>query len=139
MWRVAAPAQAGELAAYVARWQAALWRFTTVGHIGKRDGPTAWQVPVSPLAETREVRLPLPAPDAAGVVRVYLQTSDAGDGAEQDAAVWKNPRLVAPGRPDIRLRDLRATMAAVAVRRKQLAETAAECLAAAAEVTKRCW
>ena len=31
-------------------WQQALWLFTSVGHIGKRDGPKAWQVPVTPLA-----------------------------------------------------------------------------------------
>jgi hypothetical protein len=27
------------------------------GHIGKRDGPKAWQAPVNPLAASHEVRL----------------------------------------------------------------------------------
>ena len=49
----------------IRQWQQALWRFTTVGHIGKRDGPKAWQVPVTPLAAAREVRLKIPAPTTA--------------------------------------------------------------------------
>jgi hypothetical protein len=81
----------------IALWQQALWRFTQVGHIGKRDGPKAWQVPVTPLAGSREVRLKLPAPSpGADAVTFYLAASDAGDGNEQDFALWENARLVSP-------------------------------------------
>ncbi|MBI1841306.1 MAG: DUF1587 domain-containing protein, partial [Verrucomicrobia bacterium] len=37
-WRSAKTADAGRLVISIAQWQQSLWRFTTVGHIGKRDG-----------------------------------------------------------------------------------------------------
>src|SRR5436190_8551457 len=81
-WRAAKPGDGDALAQSIAQWQQALWRFTQVGHIGKRDGPKAWQVPVTPLADHREVRLKLPAPATGKDVTLYLVTSDAGDGNE---------------------------------------------------------
>ncbi|MFM1767490.1 MAG: hypothetical protein RJA22_19 [Verrucomicrobiota bacterium] len=134
-WRAATPADAPALAQDIARWQQALWRFTQVGHIGKRDGPKAWQVPVTPLAASREVRFKLPPPAAPGQdVTFHLAVSDAGDGAQGDVAVWENPRLVAPGRPDLPLRDVQTAVARLAVHRERILGAAAACLAAAAEV-----
>jgi hypothetical protein len=52
-WCAAKPDDVAALLTTIRQWQQGLWRFTTVGHIGKRDGPNAWQVPVNPLAETR--------------------------------------------------------------------------------------
>jgi hypothetical protein len=134
-WRSATPEDAPALAMGIARWQQALWRFTQVGHIGKRDGPTAWQVPVTPLAESREVRFPLPQPEDQDEVILYLATSDAGDGNEHDFAVWQNPRLVAPGRPDLPLRDVRAAVESLRAHRGVIFQSAANCLAAAQQVT----
>ena len=125
--------EAAAVAATIAQWQKALWRFTTVGHIGKRDGPKAWKVPVTPLASAREVRMKLPAPNAGNDVVLYLATSDAGDGNEHDFAVWENPRLVAPGRPDLPLRDVRAAVTALTTHREIVFGSAAKCLAAATE------
>ena len=135
-WRVAKPGDAAALTKTIAQWQQTLWRFTQVGHIGKRDGPKAWQVPVTPLASAREVRMKIPAP-AAGKsdVTLYLATSDAGDGNANDFAVWENPRLVAPGRPDLLLRDVRAAVETLTTHREKVFSSAAKCLAAAAEVT----
>ena len=132
-WRTAKPADAPALVATIAQWQRALWRFTTVGHIGKRNGPSAWQVPVVPLAAAQEVRVKLPASANGNEVTLYLLASDAGDGNENDFAVWENPRLVAPGRPDLRLRDVRDAVATLASQRERVAASAAKCLAAAAE------
>ena len=39
--------------------------------------------------------------------RSRLVAGDAGDGNEHDFVVWERPRLVAPGRPDLLLRDVR--------------------------------
>lgn len=118
-WRSAKPADADSLTESIAQWQRALWRFTQVGHIGKRDGPKGWQVPVTPLANALEVRMKLPAPAAgADGVILYLTVSDAGDGNTNDFAVWENPRLVAPGRPDLSLRDVRAAVAALVGQRQ---------------------
>jgi len=135
-WRAAKPDDADGLVKSIAQWQRTLWRFTQVGHIGKRDGPKAWQMPVTPLANAREVRLKIPAP-AAGTneVTLYLATSDAGDGNANDFAVWENPRLVAPGRPDLALRDVRGAVESLAAHREKIFSNAAQCLAAAAEVT----
>ena len=133
-WRAAKPGEGASLADFVAQWQQSLWRFTQVGHIGKRDGPKAWQVPVTPLAEAREVRLKLPVANDGQEVVFYLASSDAGDGNVGDFALWDNPRLVAPGRADLPLRDVRAAVARLDAHRELLFRQTAGCLAAAAEV-----
>lgn len=134
-WRDAKPGDANAITRSIAIWQQSLWRFTQVGHIGKRDGPKAWQVPVTPLASAREVRMKIPGPAAGkNEVTLYLAVSDAGDGNENDFAVWENPRLVAPGRPDLSLRDVRAAVNALTTYREKVFSSAAKCLAAAMEV-----
>jgi hypothetical protein len=129
-WRAAKPSDADTLVNDIAQWQQALWRFTQVGHIGKRDGPKAWQVPVTPLAEAREVHLKFPVPTNGNDVMLYLAVSDAGNGNKNDFAVWENPRLVAPGRADLPLRDVRIAVNALAVHREKIFSSAAKCLAA---------
>ncbi|HEV7869236.1 MAG TPA: DUF1592 domain-containing protein, partial [Chthoniobacteraceae bacterium] len=133
-WRSAKAGDAVAIAAAIAPWQKALWRFTTVGHIGKRDGPKAWQVPVTPLVSASEVRLKIPPPAEGRDVTLYLAASDAGDGNVNDFAVWENPRLVAPGRPDLPLREVRAVVNATAAVREKLYSSAARSLAAAEEL-----
>jgi hypothetical protein len=105
-WRTTSLENADALSAEVLTWQKALWRFSSIGHIGKVNGPKAWQEPVDPIQTQQEIRFPLP--DAAGKdhVSFFVQVGDAGDGNEGDAVLLKQPRLVAPGRPEILLRDL---------------------------------
>ncbi len=131
-WRTADSASVTGMVQQIAQWQQALWRFTQIGHIGKRDGPTSWQMPVTPLAEKREVRLKLPPTGGSESVTFYLAASDAGDGTAGDLALWENPRLVAPGRTDLALRDVRAAVAVLHTHRTQAFESTAQCLAAAA-------
>ena len=133
-WRAARPEDVDALALGIAQWQQTLWRFTQVGHIGKRDGPKAWQVPVVPVANAREVRMKLPSAPAGQDVTLYLSASDAGDGNENDFAVWENPRLVAAGRADLPLRDVRSAVAALNAHREKIFSSAEKSLAAAAEV-----
>lgn len=132
-WAQARPDDTLAVTAAVARWQKALWRFTTVGHIGKRDGPPAWQVPVDPVAAKQEVRLKLP-PAQDGYSVVYLSASDAGDGNAHDFALWENVRLTAPGRPDLLLRDVRRASAVLTESRRLALTSAERCLTAASEV-----
>ncbi|MFM8570844.1 MAG: DUF1587 domain-containing protein, partial [Pirellula sp.] len=99
------------LVAEVLSWQKALWKFSSVGHIGKRDGPKSWQEPVNPIRTEQELRISIPKDlpvqgNGSNDVVYYLQVSDAGDGSQDDAVVIANPRLVAPGRPDLSLRGL---------------------------------
>jgi hypothetical protein len=134
-WRNCKQEQLPALVQTISQWQQALWRFTSVGHIGKRDGPKAWQVPVTPLVNSRELRTAIPTPQTNGEVTLYLAASDAGDGNENDFAVWENPRLVAPGRTDLPLRDVRAVVNALHTQREKVLSSVAECLAAATEVS----
>jgi hypothetical protein len=135
-WREAKPGDTEALTQTIAQWQQALWRFTQVGHIGKRDGPKAWQVPVTPLVDAREVRLRIPTSGNGKPVTLYLAVSDAGDGNENDFAVWENPRLVTSGRSDLPLRDVRVAVESLDVYREKIFTNAAECLAAAGEVKR---
>jgi len=132
-WREAKPDDTPALVATIAQWQQTLWRFTTIGHIGKRDGPKAWQVPVQPLAARQEIRTKLPAPQDGKNITLYLATSDASDGNQHDVAVWENPRFVAAGQPDLLLRDVRHAVATLSAHREIVLSSAAECLEAAAE------
>ncbi|MBL9166997.1 MAG: DUF1592 domain-containing protein [Verrucomicrobiales bacterium] len=132
-WKTGVPGDAAAITKSIGEWQQALWRFTTVGHIGKRDGPKAWQIPVSPLSTGREIRLKLNAPADQKEITLYLSTSDAGDGSQHDYAVWENPRLSVPGRPDLALRDLRAATQVLTRDREQFFSNVSRCLAAAAD------
>ena len=120
------------LFAFVMSWQQALWKFSSVGHIGKRDGPKSWQEPVNPIRQTQELRLAL-TPLASGKpanedVTVYLQVADAGDGGESDALVVSNPRLIAPGRPDLPLRGLDSVVRTIATQQRDWVSQTSEVL-----------
>jgi hypothetical protein len=133
LWRNTKGSDPAELVAFVERWQSALWRFTTVGHIGKRDGPPAWMVRVDPLMTQQQIRQRPPAANSDGIITVYLTTTDAGDGADGDIAVWSNPRFVAEGRPDLSLRDVRSAAAGISRYREPLLASTAACLKAAVD------
>ncbi|HLJ11351.1 MAG TPA: DUF1592 domain-containing protein [Planctomycetaceae bacterium] len=134
-WRAATPDDAASLAAFVSSWQNELWKFATVGHIGKVGGPKAWMEPVNPLVARRDLRVKIPAEPESGEIVFSLVASDAGDGSENDIVVWEKPRLVAPGRPDLLLRDVRRVAGDLAVRRERVFANAAKYLNAADEVS----
>ncbi len=130
-WKAAKPADAAALAAQIAEWQRALWRFRTVGQLGKVGGPKRWLEPVDPLVSAQELRLKFPETADGQEVVVSFVASDAGDGNAHDFVVWQRPRLVAPGRPDLLLRDVRAVTHELARRREQVFARAATYLTAA--------
>ena len=134
-WRQAKPADAVAIAGEIATWQQTLWRFSSVGHIGKVGGPKAWMEPVSPLTTKYETRMKIPASTDGKLVTLYLSAFDAGDGNDQDFVVWQQPRLVAAGRPDLLLRDVRDVTRELIARREVMFASAAKCLNAAAEAS----
>ena len=138
-WRTTKTGDAAAITAVIESWQQALWRFNSVGHIGKVDGPKSWQEAVEPLTTRQEIRLKIPPADVEGNVTLYLLTSDAGDGNTHDALIWDRPRFVAPGRPDLLLRDVRALSRDFAHRRALIFGQTAGALAAVAqaEVTSK--
>ena len=133
-WRQSSPDQAAALASEIGQWQKSLWRFTSVGQIGKVGGPKAWMEPVTPIAARQELRTNMPGPTGGEVV-LTLVAGDAGDGHENDFVVWERPRVVTPGRPDLLLRDVRDVAHRLAGLRKRAFSSAADCLAAAAEAS----
>ena len=135
-WLTAAPADAARLAGMIHPWQQALWTFNTIGHIGKRDGPKAWQTPVVPLAERREIRLRLPKDAPGAAIPVWFVAGDAGAGDGSKLALFESPRVVSPGKPDLQLADLRALVATLATRRVALVDSTAEVLGVAATVDR---
>jgi hypothetical protein len=136
-WNAAKPADTAALAAAVAEWQKAVWKFNAAGQIvsrfGTTDGPAAWMEATTPLVERQEIRLKLAAPQDNDTVTIHLAAGPAGDGDDHDVVVWKNPRLVAAGRADLPLALVRPLAALLSVERDRMAATAAACLAAAAE------
>jgi Protein of unknown function (DUF1592)/Protein of unknown function (DUF1588)/Protein of unknown function (DUF1587)/Protein of unknown function (DUF1585)/Protein of unknown function (DUF1595) len=138
-WKVAEPKDANALAAFVSRWQQTLWRFASVGHIGKVNGPKAWLEPTEPMLPKQEIRFKLPASAEAKLekdVTLYLITGDAGDGNKEDFAVWERPRLVAPGRPDLLLKDVRQVAHSLVQQRQKIFSDVERCLAVATEVAE---
>jgi len=117
------------VAADIEPWQQVLWRFANVGHIGKENGPKAWQEPVTPLTSRHEMRVKL---DSDRDVTLYLATSDAGDGAEGDEVVWEQPRLVSAGRPDLAIGELPTLVKHLETQRARLIENTEACLNAIA-------
>ncbi len=136
-WRKANPQDLAALTTFISTWQKALWRFSSVGHIGKVNGPKAWLEATNPIVSKQELRLKIPATESTQDVTLYMVTGDAGDGNEQDFAVWERPRLVAPGRPDLLLKDVRRVASELNRVRTQIFTDAAKSLAAAAEIDDR--
>ncbi len=134
-WKTAQPEHVPDLVRRIAQWQQSVWRFTTIGHIGKRDGPTAWQVPVNPIATRQDLRRPLPPSADGKSSTLFLVTSDAGNGAEHDIALWQNPRFVKPGQPDLLLRDVQRLFSELSAFRSRLQDTTLQSLNAAAEIS----
>ena len=132
-WRAANSKDVARITADIEEWQRALWKFNSVGHLGKVGGPKEWLEPFSPVDFEQNVRMKLPA-DATGEVTLYLVASDAGDGNTNDFVVWKEPRLVMPGGPSLLLRDVRETVDYLTALRERTLATTAKALAAAEEV-----
>ena len=116
-------------AADIEPWQQVLWRFANVGHIGKENGPKAWQEPVTPLVPKHEMRVKLTSDRD---VTLHLTTTDAGDGSTDDEVIWENPRLIAPGRPELPISGLPALVKHLEAQRTKIIANAEKCLNAIA-------
>jgi len=69
-------------------------------------------------------------------VTLSLVADDAGDGSTHDSVIWERPRLVAPGMPDLLLRDLRDVSKALSARRERVFAGTEKSLAAASEAAE---
>lgn len=133
-WNAAKSDDARSIVEWILQWQKSLWRFSTIGHIGRENGPKAWQEPVTPLVHQQEVRLPLPAAADQKEMTLRLVARDAGDGNASDFVVWHQPRLVAPGRLDLPLAEVRRFYRDMARLRERLATSTSKALVAASSI-----
>lgn len=122
-----------DLISEIVQWQKSLWRFTSVGHIGKVGGPTAWQEPVVPLQARQELRIKMPSQPASDEITLFLVTGDAADGPQGDVAIWDRPRFVVAGQPDLTLRELREVARNLQAQRERIVGGTERALTAAAE------
>ncbi len=107
-WEQSQPADLPKLLEYIHNWQKSLWKFNSVGHIGKVNGPKSWMEAINPIATSQDFRVAMPKPaEGTDEVTIYLVAGDAGDGNQGDQVVWQKPRLVAAGRQDLLLKDVR--------------------------------
>jgi len=130
--RAATAADLPALVAEVDAWQQALWKFSSIGHIGRDGGPSAWMEPVTPIAERREFAIDLPSSVDGAEIVVRFVAGDAGDGARDDHVIWRRPRLEGAGRPAIALGDVAGLARRRAERRRELLAASSKYLAAAA-------
>jgi hypothetical protein len=127
-WRTAAPRDATTLASEIARWQTALTKFQSVGHM------KSWMVPSNPTTTRQELRLKLLPAAGAKEITLHLVAGDCGDGAEHDRIALEKPRFVIAGRADVQMQDVRSFVEQLLAVRKRHFEATAKCLHAAAAV-----
>jgi hypothetical protein len=137
-WESAKRDDVASIASDLGAWQKALWKFNPIGHIGRRfgrkDGPESWMEPATPIVSRQDFRIKLAAVQGQKNITLFLGAADAGDGNEHDFVLWENPRLVAAGRPDLSLRDVRVFVSELNRKRDQIHSTIARSLSAATEV-----
>ena len=136
-WRSTESDDPSKLVSEIDQAQKKLWKFNSIGHIGRDGGPPRWMeaIGVQTLVATRqEFKWKLPAGTDGKDVVFYLATGDAGDGNESDYVVWKNLRLEGGGRPPLPLRDVAGLQQRIDQQRLKMLGHTANYLAAAREV-----
>jgi len=132
-WRMAGPVDAAALVTEVEKWQTALWKFNSIGHIGRVGGPKAWMEPANPVTVRQELKLKLPPSPRGQDVVFYLVAGAAGDGHAEDVVVWKNPRLEGGGRPPLPLSKVAGLQQRLAELRRVMLQNTARFLSVAAQ------
>ena len=102
-WMAASPEDIPELMKFIGHWQARLWKFNVVGHVGREGAPKSWMEEVTPITPRREFRVPLSTAESDADIVVTVRAGDAGDGNEGDFVLWRDMRLEAEGKVAIPL------------------------------------
>jgi mono/diheme cytochrome c family protein len=110
-WRTATEKDAAAISGDIARYQAALWKTVKVGNYVQASWNDAnnyvesltRQVAVNPtVAESVPIRVAVKPVPSQSEVTLYLAAQSADN---TDSLVWHRPRLEAPGKPALLLRD----------------------------------
>jgi RNAse (barnase) inhibitor barstar len=92
-WNNATAVDATELTQFVTKAQSRLWKFNTIGHIGREGGPTSWMEPDSPIVSQQEFRIPLSTTLPEEDVTVWFSAIEVDRGKTPSTVVWQRPRL----------------------------------------------
>ncbi|MEE2641031.1 MAG: DUF1592 domain-containing protein [Planctomycetota bacterium] len=134
--RTANADQIPQIVADIHRWQQRLWKFNTIGHIGRPGGAKSWMEPAEPLTRRREFRIPIPAQaaDTKQTVTLSLASQPLTD-SRQGHVKWESPRITGGGQGDLLLRDLESLVEEGEKKRQALLEKT-ELLLQAADVIR---
>jgi hypothetical protein len=91
-WRASGADDAPQLAAQIAQWQSALWKFNSIGHIGREGSPGAWMEAVAPVTASQEIRAPL-TDSTDGDVTMFLTAAHFDGQDAGQSVIWRQPRL----------------------------------------------
>ena len=133
-WRKTESSDPSKLVSEIDQAQKKMWKFNSIGHIGREGGPPRWMeaVGVRTLVATRQdFKWKLPAGADGKDVVFHLAAGDAGDGNKGDYVVWKNLRLEGGGRPPLPLRDVAGLQQRIDQQRLEMLGQTANYLAAA--------
>ncbi len=132
-WRTANEADVAPLAAEIAEWQKALWKFVPIGSY--RYFATVRQVANDPGAtEWQPLKLAVkPAPGQNEVV-LYLATRDLSPEGKNGRIVWQRPRFEGAGKTPLLLKDYPQFGVAYELDHAAVFADAAKYLAAAVEI-----
>ncbi len=133
LWRDRNSDYTSQIIQEISHWQNVLWKFSTVGHIGKVNGPKAWQEAIDPIVHDQELRFAVPDQEPSENITVYLNVQAPVDGSKVKVAI-ERPRLVKSGRPDVMLRDLEHAAEQLESSRETLKQHTQACLNAANEL-----
>ncbi|MFP6700742.1 MAG: DUF1592 domain-containing protein, partial [Planctomycetaceae bacterium] len=136
-WRATKSGDPGNLVAEIEQAQKKMWKFNSIGHMGREGGPPRWMEAVGVrtlVASRQDLKWKLPAAADGKDIVFYLATGDAGDGNDHDYVVWKNLRLEGGGRPSLPLRDVAGLQQRIDRQRLKMLGHTASYLAAARAV-----
>jgi hypothetical protein len=104
-WRQAGEKDVDALTAEIMAWQSVLWRFVPIGSY--RYGNMTREVANDPAAADVDVLrwAGKPAPGQSEIV-LYLASRELSPGVPGSQVIWHRPRLEAPGKAPLLLRDL---------------------------------
>ena len=133
-WRKTESNDPSKLVSEIDQAQKKMWKFNSIGHIGREGGPPRWMEPVGVrtlVASRQDLKWQLPAAADGKDIVFYLATGDAGDGNDKDYVVWKNLRLEGGGRPPLPLGDVAGLQQRIDQQRLRMLGHTASYLAAA--------
>jgi hypothetical protein len=134
-WPSARAEDLPRLVASIAAAQSQLFRFQSVGHLGKVGGPRAWQEEQEAVVSSRELRLALPS-EAEGEIAVRVRRRDLLGAERAHALALQNLRWIAPDGVELSYEALPGLAAARRAARDRAAGATSAALAIAHELLR---